>query len=330
MSVSEFDLIRRYFTDQAISRKDVGLTVGDDAAVLTVPAGHELVVTVDTLIAGVHFPVQTTAADIGWKAAAVNLSDLAAMGAEPAWVTLALTLPAADEAWLRDFSQGFFALLSQYNVQLVGGDTTRGPLSITVQAHGFVPMGKALRRDAACAEDLIFVSGPVGDAGFALRAMQQPLSVSVAQLEPLLARLNRPLPQVRFGQALRDVAHAVIDISDGLLADVGHICQSSLLGARLYLNQLPYSAALSAAVSTVCLTQQENENLLAELALTAGDDYELCFTAAAERRTEIEALGAVCIGVMTDGAEGSEVQCYDAAGLDYTPTSAGYDHFALT
>ena len=239
MSLSEFELIKQYFLTGGGRRRDVILGIGDDGAVLSIPPGMELVMTVDTLVNGVHFPSQTAPEDIAWKAVAVNLSDLAAMGAEPAWASLSLTLPAAEAEWLHAFSRGMFELLEQYAMQLVGGDTTRGPLSVTMQCHGFVKRGQALRRDGARAGDLVFVSGPLGDAGLALRLSES--RVPAEARYRLQRRLDRPHPRIELGLALHGLATAVIDISDGLQADLGHLCRASDVAATIALAQLPLS-----------------------------------------------------------------------------------------
>ena len=265
MPDSEFDIIARYFKRQRPERDDVLLGIGDDAALLQVPAGQQLVVAVDTLVAGRHFPEQTSAADIGYKALAVNLSDLAAMGATPAWATLSLTLPAVDGSLVTGICRWIFCLADEYSVALVGGDTTRGPLSVTVQVHGFIEPGKALRRDAANPGDAVFVSGVPGEAACALKQVLQ----GETPADTLLQRLNRPQPRVSLGQSLVGLASAAIDVSDGLLADLGHLLSASGCGATLWPDQLPSSPALQALPAGQVLDCQ----------LNGGDDYELCFTA---------------------------------------------------
>ncbi len=313
----EHQLIQSFFEKQNIKRPDVILGIGDDAAVVTVPEKQQLVVATDTLVAGVHFPENTSPEDIGYKALAVNLSDLAAMGATPAWASLAITLPNADETWLHAFCQGFFELAAQHNVQLIGGDTTQGPLTVTVSVQGFVPQGEALTRTRAKAGDEIYVTGYLGAAGLALRA----LSEGRAPSETQTTQLNRPVPRVAAGMALRNIASAAIDISDGLAADLGHIVQQSQVGACITLAALPVSAQLAAAVSP-------EERI--ELALHAGDDYELCFTAPLAKREALAKAFAdldcpyCCIGVI-----------YNEAGLrGITPDgetslieTRGYEHF---
>jgi len=226
-NINEFELIKRYFQQTIVSRRDVVCGIGDDAALLQCSPEQLLVVSTDTLIEGVHFPQTTTAQDLAYKALAVNLSDLAAMGAEPAWFTLALTLPTPDPSWLAHFSQGLFQLAQQFNIQLVGGDTTRGPLSITIQVLGQVPAHQALLRQGAQAGDKIYVSGTLGDAGLGLEVSLGKRQVSETASQFVLQRLNRPFPQVQLGLALRGLASSAIDISDGLLADLDHLWKAA-------------------------------------------------------------------------------------------------------
>jgi len=319
MPISEFDLIARYFARQDVRRPDVPLGVGDDCALLRAPAGMDLAVTTDTLVAGVHFPENTHPEALGHKALAVNLSDLAAMGAEPAWAMLALTLPQADEAWLEAFARGLLGLAARYGVQLVGGDTTRGPLSVTLQVFGFVPQGKALRRDAAQPGDLICVTGTLGDAGLGLRIAQGKLAAPAPYAEYLLGRLERPVPRVETGLALRGLAHAAIDVSDGLVADLGHILDSSGVGATVQVERIPVSAAFRELVADDWNT-----------ALGSGDDYELCFTLPPERRAELEKSCAergeccTCIGVI-EQRPGLRLLRNDGSAFDLA--AQGYDHF---
>ncbi|MDQ3040352.1 MAG: thiamine-phosphate kinase [Pseudomonadota bacterium] len=262
------------------------LGIGDDAALLQVPDGRQLVVAMDTLNIGVHFPEDTAPSDIGWKALAVNLSDLAAMGATPAWCTLSLSMPQADVAFVDGFLDGFLELAELHDVALVGGDTTRGPLSVCVTVHGLVETGSALRRDAARVGDDIWVSGSLGDAAGGLAqwgACQKPAPV-------LMARLNRPTPRVALGRALRGIAHACIDVSDGLLADLAHVCDASGIGAQVDIDSIPVSDGLSAAFD-----RQARHSLQA----TGGDDYELCFTAAPHVRDAIESAARDTQSVVT-------------------------------
>jgi len=275
--VAEFALIDLIRARCAVVREDVRLGIGDDAALLAVPAGQTLAVSTDTLVSGVHFPKDTAPFDVGWKSLAVNLSDLAAMGATPAWATLALTLPDADAAWTAAFVDGFAALAREFDLALVGGDTTHGPLSITVTVHGFVPESLALRRSGAKVGDAVFVTGTLGDAAAGLALLQGPGVAGKAQ-EHLLARLNRPTPRVAQGLLLRARAHACIDVSDGLVADLGHICHASAVGAEIDLTLLPASPALLALVAAEARVP---------LQLAGGDDYELCFSAAPAIATEL-------------------------------------------
>ncbi|MDO9371443.1 MAG: thiamine-phosphate kinase [Gammaproteobacteria bacterium] len=323
MALTEFSIIERYFAQPAAMRDpDVVLGIGDDAALLHVPEGMELAVATDTLVEGVHFSPHTKPGDIGYKALAVNLSDMAAMGAEPRWATLALTLPQADESWLADFSAGFFALASEYRIQLIGGDTTRGPLSITVQILGLVPAGTALRRSGAHAGDLIYVTGTLGDAGLGLRVLQQPLELSAQHAAHVMQRLNRPQPRVTEGIALRGIASAAIDVSDGLGADLGHILQASGAGARINLSTLPLSAAVADYV---------NHSGDWCMPLCAGDDYELCFTVPAQKCSALldamksSPTGCTHIGVI-EAAPG--LRCISASGELITPRAGGYQHFS--
>lgn len=319
--MNEFDIIKNYFTTQTEHRADVVHGIGDDAAVVNVPPGHELAVTTDTLVADMHFTEATLPYDIGYKALAVNLSDLAAMGATPAWVTLALTLPQANEVWLQAFCDGFFTLANRHQVQLVGGDITHGPLSMTVQALGFIPKQKALLRSRAKPNDLIYVTGTVGDAGLALLALQKQLPLDALYQRTVLERLNRPEPRIATGMALRDIASAAIDISDGLAADLGHILEQSQVGATIQLDQLPVSDALQHSLP--------REEAIA-LALNAGDDYELCFTVPAEKRMQLEQKLAslpcryTCIGVI-NAQPG--LYCYYQDGSSYHGQIHGYKHF---
>jgi thiamine-monophosphate kinase len=312
----EFALIQR-IRARVRARPDVALGIGDDAALLTVPPGHQLVVTSDTLVAGVHFPPETAPADIGWKSLAVNLSDLAAMAATPAWCTLALTLPEADEAWLDAFLDGFFELADQHGVALVGGDTTHGPLSITITAHGFVPEGQALRRDGAKAGDEIWVTGTLGDAAGALQQWRARGPASAK----LRYRLDRPTPRIHAGLALRGLATAGIDISDGLAADLGHVLNASGLGARIDLGRLPTSRTLA---------DHFDEQARWPLQLAGGDDYELCFTAPASAAFAIEQAMSECgVSATVIGQLETEpgLRCTTPDGADYTPPRAGYQHF---
>ena len=314
-TLAEFDLIER-IRRRVASRGDVVLGIGDDAALLQVPAGMQLVVAMDTLNSGVHFPPETAPADIGWKALAVNLSDLAAMGALPAWCTLSLSLPDADPGFVDGFLDGFLALAAEHDVALIGGDTTRGPLSVCVAMHGFMEPGMALRRDGARIGDELWISGTAGDAAGALAQWQAGDAIDPA----LRARLDRPTPRLSLGRALRGIATSCIDVSDGLLADLDHVCKASAVGAQVHVDALPASPALRTHFDAdACRLLQA----------TGGDDYELCFTApAACHATVLETAAAhgpvTCIGRILDGAGVSAV---DAHGLAWRPRVAGYRHF---
>ena len=293
----EFELIEHFFKNQVHQRQDVILGIGDDAALVRVPAEQALVVAVDTLIESVHFPPETSAFDIAYKALAVNLSDLAAMGAVPAWATLALTLPSNDEDWLQQFSQGFFELANRYSVNLIGGDTTRGNvLGLSVQLQGWVDPDIALKRHGAQPGDLIYVSGCIGDAGLGLLHHQRKLKVSEPDVEYVLQRLNRPQPRVELGQALLGIASSAIDISDGLAADLGHVLKASGVGARVSLEDIPCSDAYNNAATQLSeYLIQYNKSMLTdfpatEFALTAGDDYELCFTVPPSKQQEVDCI----------------------------------------
>ncbi len=313
----EFDLIARIHA-RAASRSDVLLGIGDDAAILRVPPGRDLVVAMDTLNSGVHFPEGTAPADIGWKALAVNLSDLAAMAATPAWCTLSLSLPTPEPAWVDAFLDGFLALAAQHGVALVGGDTTRGPLSICVTAHGLVEPRGALRRKGARVGDDVWVTGTLGDAAGALRQWQ-----GGGEIDPALrARLDRPTPRVAAGHALAGIASACIDVSDGLLADLGHICRASRIGAVLDVDALPASDALRRAF---------DRQTVRTLQSAGGDDYELCFTAPKTARLALESALCACdvsatrIGRIT--AETEVIHLHDADGAAWSPPRRGYEHF---
>jgi len=322
MSGTEFDIIKRYFSTGDISRADVILGIGDDGAVLQVPGGKELVVSIDTLVAGIHFPEDTDAASIGYKAMAVNLSDMAAMGAEPAWATLSLTLPEADHSWLQAFSRGFFELANQFKVQLVGGDTCRGPLSITVQLHGFVNNGKYLRRDTAQPGDFIYVTGTLGDAGLGLYLKNGKFDVQGKDYEYLLQRLDRPTPRIGEGIGLQGVGHAVIDISDGLISDLGHILAASQAGATLYADMIPTSPSFNAYKELI------TEGTWIDMAISSGDDYELCFTIDPKSRDilheRLPNIPCTCIGEINVS---SGLRCILENGKEFIPAAAGYDHF---
>lgn len=317
MPPGEFELIERYFTGLGAVRDDVRHSVGDDAAVVTPRAGAELVLALDTIVADVHFPADTGARFIGHRALAINLSDLAAMGAEPAWALLGLTLPAADESWLGGFATGFDELARRFGVALVGGDTTRGPLAATVTVGGWVPPGQALTRSGARAGDDLWISGTAGDAGAGLAILQGRLAAASAAREELLRRFLVPEPRVNLGLALRGIASACIDVSDGLAGDLAKLCHASDAGARLDCPRLPRSESLLEAAG---------EESAMRYALSAGDDYELLFTAPAAARRRIEGLARVTpislIGEIT-AMQGLHLQ---GSGLERDLVH-GFDHF---
>lgn len=317
MGTGEFDLIAR-IRARAGTRGDVVLGIGDDAALLAPPPGKQLVVTADTLNDGVHFPHDTAPADIGWKALAVNLSDLAAMGAEPAWCTLSLSLPQSDAAWIDGFLDGFLDLAARHGIALIGGDTTRGPLSISVTAMGLVEPGEPLRRDGARIGDDIWVTGTLGDAAGGLALLDR------ASGGALRERLDRPTPRVLAGRALRGIASACVDVSDGLLADLGHIALCSGVGARVDVDALPATDALCDAFDRPT-----------RIALQAGggDDYELCFTAPADARALVEAVSSkLCLRITRIGRIVADkgVQPVRTDGEPWTPPRRGYDHFVTS
>lgn len=315
MGAGEFDLIAR-IRARVATRADVVLGIGDDAALLAPPPGRQLVVTADTLNDGVHFPRGTSPADVGWKALAVNLSDLASMGAEPAWCTLSLSLPQSDPAWIEGFLDGFLDLAGQHDIALVGGDTTRGPLSIAVTAMGLVEPGRALRRDGARVGDQVWVTGTLGDAAGGLALLDR------EPVPALRARLDRPTPRVAAGRALAGIATACVDVSDGLLADLGHVCARSHVAARIDVDALPASAALMEVIG-------EADRIA--LQASGGDDYELCFTAPADAGADIGAVSAqLGLRITRIGriVAGEGVHPVDAKSQPWSSPRRGYDHFA--
>jgi len=317
--ISEFDIIRRYFTRPA---RHAVLGVGDDAAVLRPAPCHDLVAATDMMVAGRHFLADADPASLGHKALAVNLSDMAAMGAAPRWATLALALPQADERWLEAFAGGFFGLAERHGVELVGGDTTRGPLNLCVQILGEVPTGQALRRDGARPGDDIWVSGRLGDAALAVAHLQGRLVLAPQQAAACRRVLDWPEPRVALGLRLRGLAHACIDISDGLLADLGHVLEGSRVGATLRLEAVPRSETLALHLP---------EEAALECLLAGGDDYELLFAAAPAQRAALElaareaGVPVARIGGIRAGA-GLEVLGPDGEPLPVA--RRGFDHFA--
>jgi thiamine-monophosphate kinase len=319
MSLGEFDIIARYFASHD-HRADVLLGVGDDAAVLATPPGRRLVVALDTIVEGVHFPRNIDASAVGYRALAVNLSDIAAMGAEPSWMTLSLSLPEAAEPWVAGFATGLLELAEQYDVALVGGDTVRGPLVVTVQLAGWVEEDRWLTRSGARPGDLLMVSGVLGEAAAGLHVIQQhmPLTETTAQLQ---WRFLRPRPRVALGRQLRTMATAAMDVSDGLLIDLQKLCAASHCGALLSIDALPPSPAMR---------ELFDEDAAIDYALAGGDDYELIFTLPPERLPDLlaqrdPAVPLASIGVIVAG---SGVQC-ERGGQPFVPKRVGYDHFLV-
>jgi thiamine-monophosphate kinase len=314
---SEFDIIRHFFQSQPVSRDDVIIGIGDDAAALRLPPDQILLSCTDTLVEGVHFPADLPAQDIGYRALAVNLSDMAAMGGEPAWALLALSIPRADEDWLQGFAAGLFELAVEHRVALVGGDTTRGPLTVTLHLHGFAPSNVVLRRSGARSDDLICVTGTLGDAcgGLSERMTNNPDPA----YQYCWQRFRRPQPRLPAGLALRNYASSCIDISDGLLADLSHILDASGCGATIEAEQLPMSSELRELLGT---------NAATEAALSGGDDYELCFTIPPARDKELTSSRLHCpVSVIgrIEAAKGLRIRRSDGKLEIAAPT--GYQHF---
>ncbi|MFT6914850.1 MAG: thiamine-monophosphate kinase [Motiliproteus sp.] len=320
--IAEFELIERYFSTLPGYGRGVDLGIGDDCALLSVPEGQQLAVSIDTLVEGVHFLPGMPADELAHRALASCVSDLAAMGATPAWLTLALTLPKADEAWLRLFSQGLGAALQRYGLSLVGGDTTRGPRLLSLQVHGWVPRGQALTRRGARPGDGIWVSGTLGDAMAGLDQLQQSLLPDGPAPDPeLLQRFYRPSARIELGQALRGIASSGLDISDGLLADLGHLLKPDKLGAQLDLDRLPCSRALQAHYEAPRVRQW---------ALAGGEDFELCFTVPVAREAALkQALSGVTVGCRQIGRVTAEPGLVgltgDGEAIALSPD--GYQHF---
>ena len=321
-ALSEFSLIQQYFQQLTASREDVLLGIGDDCALLQCPVDHVIAVSIDTLVENIHFFTDVDPERLGYKSLAVGLSDLAAMGAQPAWFTLALTLPEVNEIWLKGFSQGVAELAKKYNIQLVGGDTTRGPLTISIQVHGFVQPAKALRRSGAQVGDVIYVTGTLGDAGAALQLQLQQwntVALNIADKTYLRQRLEQPTPRLEIGQQLTGLASAAIDISDGLLADLGHILDKSSVGARLDLTKLPLSLAMA----------KVDRKTAERFALQSGDDFELCFTVPPQHVAEIEQrfeAQCVAIGTITND---QGIYFIDDNNALIALKGTGYDHFPV-
>ncbi len=316
----EFSLIDKYFAHKQQNRKDVILAQGDDCAIVAPPAGTHIAISTDTLVAGTHFLADANPAQIAHKALASNISDLVAMGASPAWVSMGISLPEINTAWLERFSNAFFKLADYYGIQLIGGDTTKGPLTITLTVQGTLPEGKALTRHGAQSGDWVYVTGLLGDAKAGLDViLENNISADTSLNQELQRRHFEATPRVLAGIALRDIASAAIDISDGLVADLGHILKRSKLGARLNVAALPVSKELLQFVGSSARAQQ--------YALTSGEEYELCFTVPEANRGQLEVALSntpfTCIGQLT-GTEYLELHNDDAP-VDWQLD--GFDHF---
>ncbi|WP_409500279.1 thiamine-phosphate kinase [Mannheimia glucosida] len=324
--MGEFDIIERYFNaSQRPPRKDVLLSIGDDCALTSLKPNQQLAITTDTLVCGTHFLPTISPADLAYKSVATNLSDLAAMGAEPAWISLALTLPEINHDWLAEFSEHFFEILDHYNVDLIGGDTTCGPLSLTITAQGIVPQDRGLFRHNAKVGDWIYVSGTLGDSAGGLQLLLNQQSEQVnwnKEQSYLIQRHLRPTPRVLLGLTIASIANAAIDISDGLLSDLSHILKRSDCGAVLNLENFPLSDALLS-----CYSRTEAEYF----ALNGGEDYELCFTVPNDNKAKLDkALANIgvtytCIGQIRSAKEGLTLLRHNQPVT--LPSQRGYDHF---
>ena len=333
--LGEFDLIQRFFKAGADAmrsndEKAIALGIGDDCALLKPIAGEEIAITSDMLVEGRHFFINANPELLGRKALAVNLSDLAAMGAKPIGFTLAIALPKVDTAWLEAFTKGLFAIANQYSCPLIGGDTTAGPLTISITAFGSIPSGKALRRSGAKVGDDIWISGTVGDARLALAALRHEINVPDSELRQVEHRMHNPTPRVELGIKIREIASAALDISDGLLGDLQHILKQSQVSAEVFVDQLPKSATL----------QKQKEDIQNQFAASGGDDYEICFTAPIEKRGDIDEISAALnlpltrIGSITEKIVATQRLCLFNKNddlLDETKSAVllkSFDHFA--
>jgi thiamine-monophosphate kinase len=319
--MKEFELINRYFKGRGITRRDVNLGIGDDCALVTVPQNCQLAITTDTLVSGVHFFDDISPRALGHRALAVNLSDLAAMGAEPTWVSVALTLPSIDPQWIEEFTEGMHEIAEYFNVQIIGGDTTQGPLTITICAKGTVPEGKALCRSGAKVGDWIYVTGPLGDAGLAIESRKQGLKIEPEHLQYVNKRFDYPTPRVAAGQVLRGLASSAIDVSDGLLADLGHILDMSQVSAVINIEDIPTSDAMK---SSLDFKQQ------LPFILSYGDDYELLFTVPDSSKGMLDlklrqyGVDATLIGQVKSG-DGNIELLYNGENFDFE--QQGFEHF---
>ncbi len=317
----EFNLITQYFVNRQTQRKDVQLSLGDDSALVTSPSNVQIAISTDTLVAGTHFLANANPAWVAHKALASNLSDLAAMGASPAWVSLALTLPEPDELWLAPFTESFFELANYFNIQLIGGDTTKGPLSMTLTVQGFVPEGQALRRDGAKVGDWLYVTGTLGDAAAGLEVVLDEQNRNKPHAETLEYRHYHATPRLLAGQALRNVASSCLDISDGLISDLGHIMKASQVGAVIDVDAMP--------VSDEMLEYCGDREKALQIALASGEEYELCFTVPEEHKGQMDTLlaptgtKATCVGQIRSGGQLQLER--NGKALDWQ--LSGYDHF---
>lgn len=331
--MSEFSLIQKFCRDIGVSHSETQLSIGDDAAVIQIPSGMECAVCVDTMVEGVHFLNDVSAEALGHKILAVNLSDLAAMGALPKWATLALTLPSKDEQWLQAFRQGLHQLATEHGVQLIGGDTTQGPLTLSLQIIGLLPQGSRLTRSGAEIGDDIYVSNTLGDAALALAIMQDRVKTPADEslLDSLRRSLERPEPQCELGVALLDIANACIDLSDGLVGDLAHIASQSQVTMRVDVDQIPLSKPFKTLMAGAA---SKGDVILIDFALTGGDDYQLAFTANPSRRAEIVDLAKRMsirlsrIGVVLDqNAQQSKVELHQSGSPIEPSQGSSYQHF---
>jgi thiamine-monophosphate kinase len=335
-ALGEFDLIERFFKTGADSLRTcadsaIALGIGDDCALIKANTDEEIAITSDMLVEGRHFFADADPELLACKALAVNLSDLAAMGAKPLGFTLAIALPKADEAWLKSFSQGLFATAKEYSCPLIGGDTTAGPLTISITTFGSTPSGKAIRRSGAKAGDDVWVSGSIGDARLALAALRHEINLPSEDLQGVEHRMHQPSPRIELGMQLRDVASAALDISDGLLGDLRHILKQSQVDAQIELDKLPKSSTL----------QKQDISIQNLFAACGGDDYELCFTAHPSQREKIQAISKALnlpltlIGeILPKESIEAILHLLDTSGkklsdIESAPFLKSFDHFAL-
>lgn len=317
MPLLEFDIIQQYFSKITNNQQaeHISLAIGDDAAIVDLPQGQELVICTDTLNEGIHFPKTTPAYDIAYKALTVNLSDIAAMGATPKWFTLNISLPDINESWIENFSQGLADIALQYNVKLIGGDTTRGPLSISITLAGHIKKNQALTRSAAKVGDNVYLTGCTGEAAFGLACIQN--NIEHRSKDYFISRLNKPTARVEFAQSLVNVANACIDVSDGLVADAKHIAESSHVGINLYMNQ-------------ITLPNLKNKELARQYALAGGDDYELVFTMPVDSLNKLEDIKrklSIKINCIGEVVEQTGVRVFDEKNIKIDLDETGYQHF---